>query len=120
MHRLRADSRRDLGGRPRPNHPDTTGAGMTTDSTVRQRTRDGVGRSAPRPDAQAKVSGQFAFSSDLYADQMLWAHILRSPYPHALIKSIDIGPALARPGVAAVLTAGDVPGSPLFGSERAD
>ena len=93
---------------------------MTTDSTVLKRTRGGVGQSAPRPDAPAKAAGQFAFSSDLHADQMLWAHILRSPHPRALIRSIDIGPALAIPGVAAVLTADDVPGSRLFGSERAD
>jgi CO/xanthine dehydrogenase Mo-binding subunit len=93
---------------------------MTTGSAVRQRPHAGIGQSAARPDAQAKVLGQFAFSSDLHADRMLWAHILRSPYPHAVIKSIDIGPALAVPGVAAVLTAGDVPGSPLFGLERAD
>lgn len=93
---------------------------MTVDSTVRQRPREGIGLSVPRPDAPAKVSGQFAFSSDLHADHMLWAHILRSPYPHALIKSIDIAPALAIPGVVTVLTADDVPGNRLFGSERAD
>jgi CO/xanthine dehydrogenase Mo-binding subunit len=79
-----------------------------------------LGHSAARPDGVPKVSGQFAFSSDLNADGMVWGHVLRSPHPHARIRSIDIGPALAIPGVHTVLTADDVLGDNSFGLEHAD
>ena len=57
-----------------------------------------VGESALRPDGIPKVRGQFAFGSDLVAEDMLWGHTLRSPHPHARIRGIDVGPALAVPG----------------------
>ncbi|MQM25405.1 molybdopterin-dependent oxidoreductase [Glycomyces sp. NEAU-7082] len=73
-----------------------------------------------RPDAEAKVNGTFDYASDLAFDGMLWGHTLRSPHPRALIRSIDTGPALALPGVAAVLTAADVPGKLHYGLIEAD
>ena len=79
-----------------------------------------VGESAPRPDGIPKVTGDFAFSSDLWADDMLWGHTLRSPHPHARIRSIDLSGALAIAGVHAVLTHEDVPGSKIFGLEHRD
>ncbi|WP_018348612.1 xanthine dehydrogenase family protein molybdopterin-binding subunit [Longispora albida] len=79
-----------------------------------------VGDSATRPDGVLKVSGEFAFASDLWADDMLWGATLRSPYPRALIRGLDIGPALALPGVFAVLTHEDVPGENQYGLEHAD
>jgi xanthine dehydrogenase D subunit len=84
------------------------------------RPRSGLGTSAARPDGVPKVTGQFAFSSDLNADGMVWGHVLRSPYPHARIRSVDVGPALAMAGVHAVLTADDVPGVNAYGLEHAD
>jgi xanthine dehydrogenase D subunit len=80
----------------------------------------GVGVSAIRPDAVLKVTGEFAFSSDLWADDMLWGATLRSPHPRALIRRIDLTGALALPGVYAVLTADDVPGAKCYGLEVAD
>jgi xanthine dehydrogenase D subunit len=80
----------------------------------------GVGESPQRPDGTLKVTGEFAFSSDLWADGMLWGATLRSPYPRALIRSVDIGAALALPGVHAVLTADDVPGARRYGLEVVD
>lgn len=80
----------------------------------------GVGENVARPDGTLKVTGDFAYSSDLYADGMLWAATLRSPYPHAKILSINIAPALAINGVSAVLTHEDVPGSKLYGLEIID
>jgi xanthine dehydrogenase D subunit len=80
----------------------------------------GVGESPRRPDGGLKVRGEFAFSSDLWADQMLWGATLRSPHPRARIRSVDIGAALALPGVFAVLTHEDVPGAKLFGLEHTD
>ncbi len=82
--------------------------------------RGGVGDSPTRPDGLQKVTGEFAYSSDLWLDGMLWGATLRSPHPRALITGIDIGAALAMPGVAAVLTGDDVPGRKTYGLEYAD
>ena len=80
----------------------------------------GLGESVARPDGTLKVTGDFAYSSDLWADGMLWASTLRSPHPHARIKSINIAPALKINGVSAVLTHDDVPGAKLYGLEIID
>jgi CO/xanthine dehydrogenase Mo-binding subunit len=79
-----------------------------------------VGESVKRVDAIPKVTGEFAYSSDLFAAGMLWGHTLRSPHAHALIRSIDLSQALAMPGVHAVLTHDDVPGDKRYGLEFAD
>ena len=79
-----------------------------------------VGDSPQRPDGNLKVRGEFAYSSDLWMEGMLWGVTLRSPHPYARIRSIDIGPALATPGVSAVLTHEDVPGEKLYGMDIAD
>ena len=80
----------------------------------------GVGASALRPDGTLKVTGEFAFSSDMWMADMLWGATLRSPHPRARVRSMDITGALRLPGVAAVLTADDVPGRKTFGLEAAD
>ena len=64
-----------------------------------------------RPDGTLKVTGQFAYGSDLWMDGMIWGATLRSPHPSARITSISIGAALATAGVYAVLTHDDVPGT---------
>ena len=79
-----------------------------------------IGSSAPRPDGTPKVTGEFQFSSDLWAEGMLWASILRSPHPSARIVSIDLSAAWAMPGVRTVLTQDDVPGHKYFGMEHVD
>ena len=80
----------------------------------------GIGASARRPDATPKVTGQFGYGSDLWMDDMIWGVTLRSPHPHAKIRSIGIGGALATGGVYAVLTHADVPGQNACGLELAD
>ncbi len=67
-----------------------------------------------------KVTGEFAYSSDLSAAGMLWGHTLRSSLAYARILEIDIAGALSMPGVHAVLTHEDVPGTKLYGLEFAD
>jgi xanthine dehydrogenase D subunit len=79
-----------------------------------------VGASVLRPDGTLKVTGEFAFSSDLWMADMLWGATLRSPHPRARIRSVDLSGALRLPGVAAVLTCDDVPGRKTFGLESAD
>ncbi|MEU7749644.1 xanthine dehydrogenase subunit D [Nonomuraea sp. NPDC049158] len=91
---------------------------MTT--TLHATERQGVGESARRPDAVSKVRGDFAFSSDLWHDRMVWGATVRSPHPHARLLSIDPAGALELPGVHAVLTAADVPGHNRYGLERRD
>lgn len=83
--------------------------------TTRTRTRDTLGNSALRPDGAAKVRGDFAFSSDLWAENMLWGATLRSPHPHARIVSINITEALKIQGVETIITADDVPGQLTYG-----
>jgi len=79
-----------------------------------------VGESAPRVDGIPKVTGEFAYASDLQAAGMLWGHTLRSPHAHAGIVGIDISAAVSMPGVHAVLTHEDVPGAKTYGLEFAD
>ncbi len=79
-----------------------------------------IGDVLPRSDGAPKTKGEFAFSSDLNAPGMLWGHTARSPYAHAILRSIDISAALAMPGVHAVLTHDDVPGEKRYGLEFRD
>ncbi len=83
-------------------------------------TRGGIGDSARRLDGVPKVKGAFAFGSDLWAEGMLWGYTVRSPHPHARIRSVDVSRALVGPGVHAVLLADDVPGKKTYGLEFAD
>ncbi|RVX39226.1 xanthine dehydrogenase molybdenum binding subunit apoprotein [Nonomuraea polychroma] len=92
----------------------------TAYTTPPQTIGHGVGESARRPDAALKVSGEFAFASDLWIDGMVWGATLRSPHPSAWIRSIDVGPALKIPGVLTVLTHEDVPGAKFYGLEHKD
>jgi xanthine dehydrogenase D subunit len=85
-----------------------------------RRSEAGVGASVLRPDGTLKVTGEFAFSSDLWMADMLWGATLRSPHPRARIRAVDLSGALRLPGVAAVLTHDDVPGRKTFGLEAAD
>ncbi|MBA3249650.1 MAG: xanthine dehydrogenase subunit D [Geodermatophilaceae bacterium] len=110
----------------------TTPTQATTPAAARTRTpigapgrlendaKGGVGTSPQRPDGALKVTGEFAYSSDLWMDNMLWGVTLRSPHPFARIRAVDIAAALATPGVVAVLTAADVPGRNVFGLELSD
>ena len=87
---------------------------------TRKRRAPGLGESVLRPDAPAKTKGQFAFSSDLWMDGMVWGATLRSPHPHARIRSLDPAPALAISGVHAVITNDDLWGSRTYGLEHHD
>ena len=83
--------------------------------TITKTQRDILGSSALRPDGISKVQGDFAFSSDLHAENMLWGATLRSPHPYARIVSIDVSGAWKIAGVECVITAEDVPGQLTYG-----
>ena len=78
-----------------------------------------LGTSPTRPDGIPKVQGRFAFSSDLWAEGMVWGRTLRSPHPHARITRLDVSPAWRIPGVEVIVTAADVPGA-TYGLISAD
>ncbi len=78
-----------------------------------------VGTSPVKHDGIDKVTGRAKFGADLYLPGMLVGKILRSPYPHANIRSIDTSAAEALPGVKAVVTRADFPELPL-GSSAGD
>ena len=69
-----------------------------------------VGKSEIRVDSQDKVRGKLKYGADMEFPGALCGKVLRSPYPHALVKRIQFEKAKALPGVVAVLTAKDVPG----------
>ena len=70
----------------------------------------GVYRDVIKVDAKAKALGEGVYVDDLKMDGMLYGKALRTKYPRARVLSIDTSAASALPGVAAVLTAGDIPG----------
>ncbi len=74
-----------------------------------------IGRSVPRPDVVGKVTGAARYADDYAFPGMLHGATLRSAYPHARILSIHTEQAVALPGVRAVLTGRDVPGSNRHG-----
>ncbi|HKM76725.1 MAG TPA: molybdopterin cofactor-binding domain-containing protein [Candidatus Bathyarchaeia archaeon] len=74
-----------------------------------------VGKSIPRKEGVGKTTGETKFFSDMILPNMLWAKVVRSKYPHALIRKIDTSKAESLPGVVTVLTHKDVPGLNGFG-----
>jgi len=68
-----------------------------------------VGTSPVKHDGIDKVTGRAKFGADLFLPGMLVGKILRSPHPHAIIRSIDTSAAERLPGVKAVVTRDDFP-----------
>jgi CO/xanthine dehydrogenase Mo-binding subunit len=68
-----------------------------------------VGKSLPRVDGIAKVTGRAQYAADLSLPGMLYGKILFSDRPHARIRAIDLTRALAHPGVGAIVTAANAP-----------
>ncbi|MEV6673470.1 xanthine dehydrogenase subunit D [Streptomyces sp. NPDC051162] len=95
-------------------------ARVPTELTQGSRTRGGIGESTRRPDGTLKVTGDFAYASDLWHEDMLWGFTLRSPHTHARILSVDLSEAYATPGVYAVLTYADLPAETRYGLEIKD
>jgi 4-hydroxybenzoyl-CoA reductase alpha subunit len=68
-----------------------------------------IGAPRRRVDARAKVTGQTKFADDIALPRMAFCKLLRSPHPHARIRSIDASRAESHPGVYLVLTGKDFP-----------
>jgi CO/xanthine dehydrogenase Mo-binding subunit len=68
-----------------------------------------IGARVARVEGAAKVSGTAVYGADVHFPDTLWGKILRSPYPHARIKKIDVSKAWQVPGVKAIVTGKDEP-----------
>jgi len=69
-----------------------------------------VGHDARRQDAPERVRGEARFTADIQLPGMLHTAVLRSPYAHARVRSIDFTKALALPGVRGALGPGEAKG----------
>ncbi len=72
-------------------------------------------RSLRRVDAASKLRGSAQFVGDLMVPRMVHGQVLRSPFPHARIVSIDTAAAAAIPGVVAILSGQDVDAGARYG-----
>ena len=68
-----------------------------------------VGKPLPRLDGPDSVNGRAIYTVDVALPEMLHVKLFRSSVPHAKIRRLDVSRARALNGVAAVLTADDVP-----------
>ena len=68
-----------------------------------------IGKNYQTPDLVAKVTGRAKYAEDFRAEGMLFCKQLLSPEPHARVRRIDARTALAMSGVAAILTADELP-----------
>jgi 4-hydroxybenzoyl-CoA reductase subunit alpha len=68
-----------------------------------------IGKSIAMIDAAGKTTGSGKYADDFSLPGMLVGKVLHSPYPHALIKRIDLAKAKALEGVVAIVTGDDAP-----------
>ena len=78
---------------------------------------EAVGRNLPAPAGPQVVTGTARYTFDVEVEGLLHLKLLRSPHPHARIRSIDTAEALRVPGVVTVLTHYDAP-ERLFSTAR--
>ena len=71
-----------------------------------------VGHAATRVDGPERARGDAAYTADVRFPGMLHAAVLRSPHARARVARIDVSPALAAPGVRAVLVPEGADGPP--------
>jgi len=69
-----------------------------------------IGTPVSRAEGPDKVTGRSIYAADVSLPGLLWGKILRSPHPHARIRSIDASRARQVPGVKAVVTGQDIAG----------
>lgn len=79
-----------------------------------------IGENLHRVDAAAKALGIAEYTDDIRLAGMLYGGAVRSGHPRALVKNIDVRAAAALAGVAAVITAADLPGKQKIGHLKKD
>ena len=75
----------------------------------------GIGQPAPREEDNRFLQGGGRYTDDINLRGQAWSYLLRSPYAHARINSIDIEAARSAPGVLAVFTGEDIAEAGLGG-----
>src|SRR5580765_3308923 len=75
--------------------------------------KDVLGSSVKRVEDPRFITGQGRYLNDIKLTGMVHLAILRSPYAHANIRSIDASKAKTMPGVLAVIVGADIPWNPL-------
>jgi CO/xanthine dehydrogenase Mo-binding subunit len=68
-----------------------------------------VGKNVPRVDGVTKVTGAAEYAADLKPPRMLYAKVIRSPYPHAKVADVRMEKALKVAGVKAAACGKDYP-----------
>lgn len=105
---------------------------VTKQSTIEKLTQNRqllvVGKSIQRLDSIDKVIGKPIYTMDIVPENALYLKVVRSSVAHALLKRLDVSEARKYPGVAAVVTAQDIPGinestallpdKPLFATDK--
>ena len=79
-----------------------------------------VGDNLQRVDAVAKTLGVAEYVDDMRIEGMIYGSAVRTKYPRAIVKKINIEKAKAHPGVVAVLTSKDIPGTVKVGHLKKD
>ncbi len=74
-----------------------------------------IGKSLTRIDAMDKILGTAIYVDDMKVDGLVYGSALRTKYPRALVKKINIDKALNHPNVITILTAKDIPGNRYIG-----
>jgi CO/xanthine dehydrogenase Mo-binding subunit len=73
-----------------------------------------IGARLPRAEDPRLLRGRGRFGDDFSAPGQLWARVVRSPSAHGEIRELDVTAAGNVPGIAAVVTARDLPGNPVI------
>ncbi|MGX7707673.1 xanthine dehydrogenase family protein molybdopterin-binding subunit [Methylobacterium sp. Gmos1] len=76
----------------------------------------GIGQPVPRAEDPVLVRGEGRYTDDLALDGQAYGVFVRSPIAHGHLRGIDAEPALAMPGVLAVITAADLDGYGTIGN----
>lgn len=79
-----------------------------------------LGERVPRVDVREKVLGYGEYPDDIHMEGMIYGSALRAAYPRARVKAIHTEKAKEVPGVVAVFTAEDIPGSVKVGHLKQD
>jgi aerobic carbon-monoxide dehydrogenase large subunit len=68
-----------------------------------------IGARLPRKEDPRLLRGRGRFGDDISVPGQLWARVVRSPSAHGQVNDLDVTQAAKAPGIAAVLTAADLP-----------
>ena len=68
-----------------------------------------IGARLPRKEDPRLLRGRGRFGDDISVPGQLWARVVRSPSAHGEVNELDVTQAAKAPGIAAVVTAADLP-----------